>query len=424
MASNDFNLTRTPVDDAISQEKAEAQNMFIVRYWATKRLSRLWELVEQETLEAESDPTNQLINSHYLFISKTPQSWTSSAKLPVPSFGDGDEGLSAMERSPKDMVQLSKRIINQLLSVWVIDVGPSSSSAESNTQRQPRVHFSSDSDDSNDASFDGHDIRGYYLEGPTDDWRQPHSQDARHHAARLRKKYSKYQARVESDSEDSESPKHGRCSNTDDDSALGFSDEGSSKRESSRRSQQPSTTVNNAPSQRGSPHSFDSRQPSFRHSHPYPHPHSPTHPPPTCGQPYLKPPSPHSSQPPPQQQDYGIPRSTPVRIPSSAPPYTHPPAQFNTYRQTSPRLHNLQTQHLSPAHSYSPIHSYSPAHSYSPTHSYSSDTSRSHHSRKRPSRENSTRDRHKSSFTDRATKGLLGAGAIAGFMDALEAFSV
>ncbi|RJE21244.1 hypothetical protein PHISCL_06426 [Aspergillus sclerotialis] len=405
------NTKGTPVDDAISQEKAEAQNMFIVRYWATKRLNRLWELVEQETLEAESDPTNQLINSHYLFISKTPQSWTRSTKLPVPAFGDGDEGISAIERSPKDMVQLSEQIINQFLSIWVIDVDPSSSSAESNTQRPRRVHFSSDSDDSNDSSFAGHDIRGYYLEGPTDDWRQPHSQDARYHAACLRKKYSKYQARVESDSEDSESPKHRRSSNTDDDSALGFSDEGSSKRQSSQRSQKPTTNVNNAPSPRGSPHSFNSRQPSFKPQHP--HPYAPSHAPPSSRRPYLKPPSPHSSQPPPpQQQDYGIPRSTPVRIPSSAPPYTHPPSQFDTHGQASPRLNNLQTQHLSPAHS------------FSPTHSYSSDTSRSHHSRKRPSRENSTRDRRKSSFTGRATKGLIGAGAIAGFMDALEAFSV
>lgn len=390
--------------------------MVIVRYWAAKRLNRLWELVEQETLEAENDQTNQLINSHYLSISQLPQSWTRPTRLHVPSFGDGDAGLNAMERSPKDMVHLSERIVTQLLSIWVIDTDQPASSAQSNMQRSRKVHFSSDSNDSDDSDFDGHDIHGYYLEGPTDDWRQPHSQEARQRAARLRKKYSNYQARVDSDSEDSASPKNRRSPSTDDDSALGFSDEGNTKGQSSQRPQQPTTNVNNAPLPRSAPHSFDGRQPNFNHLHPHPHPYPPSQPPPSNQRPYLKPPSPHPLQPPPQQQQqgYGIPRSTPMSIPSSAPPYIHPSAQFNSHRQNSPRLSTSQNQHLSPAHPYSPTRSYSSA----------SDTSRSNHDRKRPSREDNSKKRHKSSFTERATQGLISAGAIAGFMDALEAFSV
>ena len=49
------------VDDMIAQEKAETQNMIIVRYWALKRLDRLWDLVAQEAVDAANDPTNRKI---------------------------------------------------------------------------------------------------------------------------------------------------------------------------------------------------------------------------------------------------------------------------------------------------------------------------------------------------------------------------
>lgn len=375
-------------DDTIAQEKAEAQNMIIVRYWAAKRLTRLWDFVEQETLEAENDQTNQLIDSHYLSITRMPVSWARSTKLPVPSFGDADAGLSAMEQTPKDMVQLSDRILNQLLSTWVLDVDHSSSSADSKVQPTRKVHFSSDSDGSDNVGFDGNEARGYYLEGPTTDWRQPHSQEARRHAARLRKKYSKYQPHVESDSEDTtESPRPRRESPITDNESLGLSDEDLQKRPY-QRPQQDNIPSRNSPV---SPHSFDSRHPSFSPQTPS---HQASHPP-AARRHHLKPPSPHSWQ----QQGYGIARSLPVRIPSKIPPRVHPPA--------SPRFSSPQPQHPSP------------------TQHHSSDSSRSHHrpsTRQRPARD-STNHRHRS-FTEGAAKGLIGAGAIAGFMDALEAFSV
>lgn len=397
-------------DDAIAQEKAEAQNMIIVRYWAAKRLNRLWELVEQETQEAEDDPTDQLINSHYLSLTKTPVSWARSTKLPVPSFGDGDVGLGPMEQTPKDMVQLSERVLNQLLSIWVLDLEDSSSSADSKAPHAPKVHFSSDSDTSDDVGSDGHEIRGYYLEGPTVNWRQPHSQEARNYAARLRKKYSKYQPHVESDSEDTESPKPRRESPITGNEYLKPEDDGV-KKGSSQRSQPGAANMSNIPSLSSS-HSFESRHPSFTQqsptypaSYPYPSSYSPSYPPP--GQQPPKHPPPRSwPQQPSQPQEHNIPRSQPVKIPSTIPPRIYPPSQFKAHKKGSPRF-STPPQYLSP------------------TQHYSSDSSRSHNRsppRQRRARENKN-PRHRS-FTESAAKGLIGAGAIAGFMDALEAFSL
>lgn len=386
--------------------------MIIIRYWAAKRLNRLWELVEQETVEAENDPTDQLINSHYLSLTKTPVPWERSTKLPVPSFGDGDAGLSAMEQTPKDMVQLSERVLSQLLSTWVLDLEHSSSSADSKAQHAPKVHFSSDSDISDDIGSDSHEVRGYYLEGPTVNWRQPHSQEARHYAARLRKKYSKYQPHVESDSEDTESPRPLRESPITDSEYPKPGDD-DVKTASSERSQ--TGTANMSKSSLNSSHSFESRHSSFTQqsptyspSYPYPPSYSPSYPSPhpKSRQQYPKSPSPHSWQKPSQQQEYNIPRSQPVQIPSKIPPRIYPSSQFEPHKQGSPRFSG-HPQHLSP------------------TQHYSSDSSRSHH--RSPSRRRSTREsknhRHRS-FTESAAKGLIGAGAIAGFMDALEAFTL
>jgi hypothetical protein len=69
------------------------------------------------------------------------------------------------------------------------------------TTNPPRVYVSSDSEDDS-LDSDGNDKGGYYLEGTTEGWRKPQSHEARHHAAQLRRRYSRYQAYVESSSED------------------------------------------------------------------------------------------------------------------------------------------------------------------------------------------------------------------------------
>lgn len=382
--------------------------MIIVRHWAGKRLNRLWELVEQERLEAESDPTNQLIDSHYSSLNKAQT--TRPTKLPVPSFGDSDRELGSMERTPRDMVQFSDRVLDQLLSAWVHEAGQSNPSSPDSKTQHRKVHFSSDSSESDNLDFESHAIHGHYLEGPTTDWRKPHSQAARYHAARQRAKYAGYQAHVESDSEGSEPRSRRESPNTDDD--ILFSDE-DPKRRSSRS--KPNPAMSTAHPTRNSPRSFDPNtsqalnQPNPQHLHPIsrPQPIPSSHP---RQQPYQQ------QQQQQQQQNHTLSHSMPVKIPPRASPSSQHPSHLQPPSHIEPYRH--------PSQRFSPQSPTRTQYQHSPARSYSSDTNRSHQrlpSRQKPARD-SAKDRHKS-LTDGATKGLIGAGAIAGFMDALEAFS-
>ena len=381
--------------------------MIIVRYWSVKRLNRLWELVENEKLEAENDQTNQQINSHYLFTNGiAPTSATRLTKLPVPSLGDSDAGLCAMENTPKDMVQLSERVLTKLLANWVIDRGSSNSSFSDDPRAPyiPQVHFSSDSDEN--ASFDGHNnaIRGYYLEGTTDDWRKPHSQEARYHRARLREKYAGYQPHVDSDPEEDRVSKPRRESPRASGDVFDFADDLDTKWHSPQKSHRNGPTMSHIPSQRrNSPGAYDSRPPTFN-APSSAHSTSNLRPP---GQYHHSSPRPVQQQSFNQIQDHHMSRSMPEKFPSPGGPRSGPAGQSEPRKPNTVRFSSPQPQQR-----------------HSPTPLYSSDSNRSH--QQLSYRQKSSRDdgkgRHKS-FTQSASKGLIGAGAIAGFMDALEAFS-
>ncbi|KAJ5920385.1 hypothetical protein N7516_011243 [Penicillium verrucosum] len=429
----DTDSLTSSADDAIAQEKAESQNMIIVRYWSIKRLDRLWDLVEQETLDAANDPTNQRISSNYSsnMASKSLTTATRRSdptRLPIITLGDSGVGLSDMERSPKDMVQLSESTLNGLLSLWVPLVDPSElhhASKRSNTSNklvQPRVYVSSDTeeDDAEELDFDGHEIRGYYLEGSTVDWRDPHSQEARQHAAELRRKYSSYQAHVESEPEPDEF-KH-RDKPRSDPRVIDSSDEDEQRADTHR------------PSHGTNPMQADSTHTQAAASHP------PSH---TIPRP---PPLPSHTLPgPPQQpykyhpnQDYATaPRSIPINMnqPNNPPitiPNTNPsprgpspnqvhfesPRARNHAYNTIPNNNKPQSRYHPSAY---PLSSSSPESSFRASPTRSEQRSPSVHPRQ-SSREDA-KDRHKA-LTRNATRGLAGIGAIAGFMDALEAFSI
>ncbi|KAJ5170333.1 uncharacterized protein N7500_003116 [Penicillium coprophilum] len=423
-------LTST-ADDAIAQEKAESQNMIIVRYWSVKRLDRLWDLVEQETLDATNDPTNQRISSNY----SSNMARSDPTKLPIITFGDSDVGLSDMERSPKDMVQLSESTLNRLLSLWVPFIDPSKLRHAgkgldiSNKQVQPRVYVSSDTEnDTEELDFDNNDGRGYgyYLEGSTVNWRDPHSQEARQHAAELRRKYSSYQAHVESESEPDEYPKH-RDTLRSDSKVIDSSDEGEQR---PFPFQQPLIPISS------------NLQQSRKQSPGIPKRQLPT--PEPCSTPSsttaftatARSPQPYKYY---SNQDYATaPRSIPINtnqpskpaitIPNtnpsprgSSPNQVHfePPWARNQAYGNVPNSNNkLQPRHYSSAY---PLSSSSPESSFRPSPPRSDERSPSSRSR-RSSREEA-KDRHKA-LTRNATRGLVGIGAIAGFMDALEAFSI
>ncbi|KAJ5818457.1 hypothetical protein N7474_004048 [Penicillium riverlandense] len=444
------------VDDAIAQEKAETQNMIIVRYWSVKRLDRLWDMVEQEAMEAANDETNQMISSNYSapntaaalkpLVAATKGS--ELTRLPAVTFGNSDVGLSDIERSPKDMVHLSESAMNQLLSVWVPSLDSTllrdagKPACRDGNSGQPRVYVSSDSEnDSKDLDFDGPEVRGYYLEGKTVDWRQPQSQEARHHAAQMRRRYSSYQAQVESDSDDDNARLRTNARNNK--TASGSSDENEQRAAEPHR---PSLSVPTNGGSRAHSSSMPSRySPTSTTRQPAPYSSNSFLQPTTV--PHQPPPQ-YSPGPPPLQQPYrhypnqdysNTPRSIPITQPNQ---YNQPPPPA-TMPNTSPRgtppgpgeqpwgrqpVYNSNNPHQ-PRHYASayPLSTSSPESGWagpprppqpSPSHSHRRTT----RDDTKETRERE-RERHKN-LTRNATRGLAGVGAIAGFMDALEAFDI
>ncbi|KAE8550800.1 hypothetical protein EYB25_007030 [Talaromyces marneffei] len=190
-------VLNTLTDELIVQERADTQNMLIVRYWSTKKLDRLYELARQEAKEAQRPAV------HFDSDEKkttSPSNSPSLTKLPIIALGV-ESSLNSMEESPSDMLRLTQEVLDALLRRWIrVEAGQS-------VKLMPRAYVSSGSDDglSDDDSLDRDSMPGgYYIEGVTTDWRKPHSQEARMQAAQLRKMYSDKQAHVHSDSDGSE----------------------------------------------------------------------------------------------------------------------------------------------------------------------------------------------------------------------------
>lgn len=169
--------------------------MLIVRYWSTKKLDRLYELARQEAKEAQR-PAVHFDQSEKK--STTPSNSPSLTKLPIIPLGV-ESSLNSMEESPSDMLRLTQEVLDALLRRWIrVEAGQS-------LRPMPRAYVSSGSDDElSDVDSLDHPTHGYYIEGVTTDWRKPHSQEARIQATQLRKMYSDKQAHVHSDSDGSE----------------------------------------------------------------------------------------------------------------------------------------------------------------------------------------------------------------------------
>ncbi|KAJ5142793.1 uncharacterized protein N7515_001580 [Penicillium bovifimosum] len=443
-------------DDSIAQDKAESQNMIIVRYWSVKRLDRLWDLVEQEARDAANDPTNQRISSNYSSNTVSRASVaarnTAPRRLRIVSFGDSDVGLSDIEKSPKDMVQLSESALNQLLSILVPSIDPSKllihhagqSPSSSSQFSQPRVYLSSDTeeDDPEELDFDGHEIRGYYLEGKTSDWREPHSQEARQHAADLRRRYSSYQARVESEPEPDEYRKH-RGNHRNDSKVFDSSDEDEQRSDTLRplsnnlphggRVHSNSLSSNYPPTSNpdSRPYAYPSGSYPFPNQpppRPTPPPHSQSaasHPPVASQQPYkYYPPQDYAAAPRSAPMAMNKPTNPAIPIPNINPSPRGPSPNQVHFETPWPRnqAHSTINNNLQPRSHPSayPLSSSSPESNLRIPPPRSGQRSPSSH--RRTSREDA-KERHKT-MTRNATRGLVGIGAIAGFMDALEAFSI
>lgn len=209
--------------ELIQQERLETQNALIVRYWQMSKLDRLFENSRREddedkiaAIEQHDDDLTLVTSteSSQLTIEPPPPPEYANSmalvKLPAYSLGDLEQTLHKIKQSPKDMVQVSSEAIDPLLDRWTRwyevrerkhtrdsggKFGPSVDTYYEDEEERPYYQRYREREDS---------PKGYYLEGTTTDWRKPHSVEAVQEAARRRKKYSRYQPSISAASSDVE----------------------------------------------------------------------------------------------------------------------------------------------------------------------------------------------------------------------------
>lgn len=402
--------------------------MIIVRYWAIYRLDRLHDLAVREAMEYtqnESDPrlSNPQLNGTCVQpLSNIP------TRLPVISLGNLDSSLAAITQSPKDMIRVSSKVIDPLISRWTRVEGYWELPAE---EASPQRHVSFESDIENDEyrnGSEGHDSQGYYLEGTTSNWRQPHSQEARKRAAQLRKDYSSLQTRVDSDTDESSNnegqPRRRNVSfapsgNTsasgegtqrrEDNEHINNTDKGKPKTSPSQlRIPTPEINVQNHQNSDDRPHSSSSSTRTLPRAIPERQPQRYSH------NPSLSPRShPRSFTSAPGQQQYAAntyisssPSSHYAPRPSSYPP----PINTNNHSPRNPSPYTTAHHHQRHRHHDSP--------SRRSNNSYTSGQQR----RDPPGKDDSAERRK--NFKRSATTGILGASAITTFISALEDLSI
>ncbi|PGH17916.1 hypothetical protein AJ79_00815 [Helicocarpus griseus UAMH5409] len=399
-------------DDTIRQERAEIQNMVIVRYWSINRLDRLYDLAAREATEYGQNGNTQSNGT------SSQQQSTNLTKLPVISLGNLDNSLAPIKESPKDMVRVSSKVIDPLVTRWTRSDGYWELAAEQ-TGSQRHVSFESESDGDDDVYSDSSErpgTHGYYLEGTTTDWRQPHSQEARKRASELRKEYSGLQARVDSEtdgSSDSESNRPRRRnfstapsgnSSAPEAGAHRRGDSGYVSSDKARRRASPSRPRISTPETNAYTHEHDgqlkSNSPrtvprSIPQRQPQPYSYTANLPPHDHPRSFSSTPSqPHLFN--------QHPTSHPVTLPSSYPP----PANPRPHPQRDPASHKGRSHRQ-----------YPPVNRSSSNNNTAGQTRRDYSTRD----ENAERRRN---LKRSATTGILGAGAIAGFLEALEGLSI
>jgi hypothetical protein len=142
-----------------------------------------------------------------LALEAPPDCYTTSAltRLPVYSLGQLDLSLHRTRHSPKDMLRASDQAIDPLLQQWTIldEVRAHNGNRESGDSARfaPSVENLREEDEDALGKRDFHvrkeSPRGYFLEGQTTDWRQPQSVAAQIEASRLRKQYTSYQPSID-----------------------------------------------------------------------------------------------------------------------------------------------------------------------------------------------------------------------------------
>lgn len=389
-------------------------------------------------------------------------------KLPVASLGELDQRLHRIKQSPKDMVRVSDEVIDPLLDRWtnwhrVREQRHARELSGSSSKFAPSVYNLNEDDEDRPVhqkyTEREESPRGYYLEGQTTDWRKPQSAAARREASKLRKKYTGYQPSVSVDSSDIDDSPGSKGSKQR--STKRHIINSSSDTESSDAPEPPKDARRRRRSS-GSP-TAEKKQPRFPDeptlSHSYSQPAASSYGPKFTTSPVSTPRS-SVSNPAPPYSPYTAHRP-------SAMPYQHPPPGIHhsvssplppIHTSNAPLPHSAATYtsampQVSP-YAAMPGQQYTPVPRYIPTQANrmqvptnirpgSRDGARSpnrlsaeyaHSERshgtgrsskhKTPEQIKADRERTKKNMKEGATKGLLGAGAIAGFLEALEGLSI
>jgi hypothetical protein len=438
----------------IAQERAETQNLVIVRYWQINRLDRLYAAAEHEEAEERKKQIEQKTSSTaenpQLAIEAPPEFTPSTAliRLPIVSLGELDTTLNQIRESPRDMLRVSESVIDPLLEKWTRwQEVRDRQEARPGSRYTPSVHNLYESDEEKPKHYaDFHDReespRGYYLEGNTTDWRKPQSAAAKQEAAKLRKKYAGLQPSISVESSDAEDnqgprrPKKGAPSRHVIDSSTDSSDSEPELPRQRRRSNADSSNEKRSryPPQRTSPsHSYGDARANFsgrNGSSPNGTPHS------TPRSSISAPLSPGGHRPmtnPVQGQYHHAYTSPfpPIHTSNAPNPYA-PQSPYSPYPNASlqppayPGPNNAQQyppRYMPPQGYRMPVASQQPPVSRDgkAPRSPSRHSGHSvHNQRSIDDLKKAERSRKHKNLTRSATKGVLGAGAMAGFLDALE----
>ena len=201
--------------EAIQQERFETQNIIIVRYFQMSRLDPLYHAAEREDkddrrAEVEGRVNGLLSDGNSQLALEAPPDYsqtTALTKLTGYSLGQLDQQLHQMRQSSKDMLQASDHVIDPLLGGWTIldEIRAHNGNRNSGDSARyaPSVDNLQEEDEDKLKNKDFHDrevsLGGYFLEGQTTDWRQPQSVAAKREASHLRKQYTEYQASIDID---------------------------------------------------------------------------------------------------------------------------------------------------------------------------------------------------------------------------------
>lgn len=213
------------MSDKIRRERVEAQNVVVLYLFENQQLDKLYHTAVEESTIVDG-PSETHCESDALTLVATNDSQLTKVEdvvidstqdmviqPPKKVFPDTENDWSRMAESKEDMVRVSEQVIDNLLEQWTIwrekrDQGPRNSRSKQNGRHKPVVDDVYD-DEENSPFYDRFQDRedspnARLLEGPTTDWRQPHSTKARQDKRHRQRKYAGYQASVSAASSDVE----------------------------------------------------------------------------------------------------------------------------------------------------------------------------------------------------------------------------